>query len=112
MELATEENTVFALEPISRTVPTTMTRITASITAYSAMSCPSSSRHLCINFIEPPLCLFRLFQIERDLVVLCAIVSRVCLGIIAQGHHPELWPDPKFARIPSSTLGHHTLPSG
>src|SRR5689334_1899025 len=39
------ENTLFALDPTSRIVPTTSTRITASITAYSAMSCPSSSAH-------------------------------------------------------------------
>ena len=37
-ELPTLENTLLALEPISRTVPTTITRITASITAYSAIS--------------------------------------------------------------------------
>jgi hypothetical protein len=37
-ELATDENTLLALEPIRRIVPTTITRITASITAYSAMS--------------------------------------------------------------------------
>src|ERR1700746_1589212 len=43
MELAAEENTVLALLPIIRIVPTTITRITASITAYSAMSCPWSS---------------------------------------------------------------------
>ena len=36
--LATCENTLLALLPISRTVPITMTRITASITAYSATS--------------------------------------------------------------------------
>src|SRR5437870_12524039 len=42
-ELATDENAVLALDPISRIVPTPMTRITASITAYSAMSCPSFS---------------------------------------------------------------------
>ena len=40
-ELATEENTLLALEPISRMVPTTITRMTASITAYSAMSWPN-----------------------------------------------------------------------
>src|ERR1700690_4163340 len=45
MELATDENTLFAFVPIRRTVPITITRITASITAYSAMSCPSSLRH-------------------------------------------------------------------
>src|SRR5690242_12251863 len=43
MELATLENTLLALEPIKRIVPTTMTRITANITAYSAISCPCSS---------------------------------------------------------------------
>lgn len=45
IELATLEKVLFALDPISRTVPTTITRMTASITAYSAMSCPSSSCH-------------------------------------------------------------------
>src|SRR5205807_2593969 len=45
IELATLENTVFDLVPTSRMVPTTSTRITANITAYSAMSCPSSSFH-------------------------------------------------------------------
>jgi len=38
MVLATVENTLFAFPPIRRTVPITITRITASITAYSAMS--------------------------------------------------------------------------
>jgi hypothetical protein len=45
IELATEENTLFELEPIKRIVPTTNTRITANITAYSAMSWPRSSVH-------------------------------------------------------------------
>src|SRR5580692_11661774 len=45
MELDTAENTLFALPPIKRIVPTTITRITASITAYSAMSWPCSSDH-------------------------------------------------------------------
>jgi hypothetical protein len=36
--LPTLENTLFAFDPMSRTVPTTITRITASITAYSAIS--------------------------------------------------------------------------
>jgi hypothetical protein len=49
IELATEENTLLALEPISRMVPTTITKITASITAYSAMSCPCSSRQRLIT---------------------------------------------------------------
>jgi hypothetical protein len=38
MELATFEKTVFEFEPISRMVPTTITKMTASMTAYSAMS--------------------------------------------------------------------------
>jgi hypothetical protein len=45
IELATWEKTLLALEPMSRIVPTTMTKITANMTAYSAMSCPASSRH-------------------------------------------------------------------
>lgn len=45
MELATFENTLFALEPIKRMVPTTITRMTANMTAYSAISCPSSPPH-------------------------------------------------------------------
>jgi hypothetical protein len=43
--LPTCENTLLALPPIRRTVPITITRITASITAYSATSCPCSSTH-------------------------------------------------------------------
>jgi hypothetical protein len=43
MELPTWENTLLAFDPISRTVPTTITSITASITAYSAISWPLSS---------------------------------------------------------------------
>jgi len=39
-ELATDEKALFALEPTSRIVPTTSTKITANMTAYSAMSCP------------------------------------------------------------------------
>ena len=42
MLLAACEKTVFALDPMSRIVPTTMTRIIANITAYSAISWPSS----------------------------------------------------------------------
>ena len=42
IELAVEENTLFALPPINRIVPTTKTKMTASITAYSAISWPSS----------------------------------------------------------------------
>src|SRR5208337_1647682 len=43
IELATVENALLALPPIRRTVPITNTRMTASMTAYSAMSCPFSS---------------------------------------------------------------------
>ena len=49
MALPTLENTLFALVPMSRTVPTTITRITASMTAYSAISCPLSSFHRLCN---------------------------------------------------------------
>jgi len=45
IELATAENALFAVDPMSRIVPTTTTRMTASITAYSAMSCASSCNH-------------------------------------------------------------------
>jgi hypothetical protein len=38
IELATDEKTLFELVPINRIVPTTRTRITASMTAYSAIS--------------------------------------------------------------------------
>src|SRR5262249_43285783 len=44
MELATVENTVLEFDPIMRSVPTTIIRITATITAYSAMSCQSSDQ--------------------------------------------------------------------
>src|ERR1700690_1583055 len=54
--LATCENTVLALVPIRRTVPITITRMTASITAYSAMSCPSSSSHR--SLIKPNILIF------------------------------------------------------
>lgn len=37
-ELATAENALFAFEPISLIVPMTITRIAASMTAYSAIS--------------------------------------------------------------------------
>ena len=56
-EAATLENAVLAFDPIRRTVPTTRTRMTASITAYSAMSCPSScdqSRAISLDIFSPP----------------------------------------------------------
>ena len=47
MALPILENTVLAFDPIIRTVPNAMTSTTASMTAYSAMSCPSSQGHNC-----------------------------------------------------------------
>jgi hypothetical protein len=50
IELAVAEKTLLAFEPMSRIVPTTITRMTKSITAYSAMSCPLSSHAMrCIK---------------------------------------------------------------
>jgi hypothetical protein len=40
--LATAENALLAFDPTRRMVPITRTKITANMTAYSAMSCPSS----------------------------------------------------------------------
>src|SRR5215472_15917443 len=54
MELAAAENELLAFEPIKRTVPTTSTRITASMTAYSAMSWPESSDHSLRNILNIP----------------------------------------------------------
>src|SRR6202035_5164753 len=57
MELAACENTLLEFDPIRRTVPTTNTRITANITAYSAMSCPASSvqrRFINSRICSPP----------------------------------------------------------
>ena len=54
MLLETEENTLLAFVPINRIVATTIVRITASMTAYSAMSCPSSPLHsLCRCDMKP-----------------------------------------------------------
>src|SRR6266699_3919360 len=58
MVLATEEKALLAFEPTRRIVPTTNTKITASITAYSAMSCPLSSDQswgrilICLQFLS------------------------------------------------------------
>src|SRR5438046_3743675 len=41
--LEREEKALLACEPTRRMMPTTNTKITASITAYSAISCPLSS---------------------------------------------------------------------
>jgi len=56
--LAVDENTVLAFEPIKRIVPTTMTRITANITAYSAISWASSSN----NTFQKRLIIFHLLS--------------------------------------------------
>jgi hypothetical protein len=45
IELATDENTLLALEPMSRSAPTAIARTTASMMAYSATSWPASSSH-------------------------------------------------------------------
>lgn len=47
MELATDEKTLLALDPIRRSVPTAIARITANMIAYSAMSWAQSSRQSC-----------------------------------------------------------------
>jgi len=53
MELATAEKTLFELPPMSRIVPTTMPRMTANMTAYSAMSWPfCSDQSLAENLIK------------------------------------------------------------
>jgi hypothetical protein len=53
IELAKPENTLFALAPINRIVPTTITRMTASITAYSAMSCALRDGSVCyVNILR------------------------------------------------------------
>src|SRR5262249_52972604 len=57
MELAAAENTLLAFDPSIRIVPMTVTRSTASIIVYSAMSCPSSStqslrRALIVNLLR------------------------------------------------------------
>jgi hypothetical protein len=54
--LAIIENVWSAPAPIIRTVATAIATITLSITAYSATSCPSSSRHNCskIPMIQAP----------------------------------------------------------
>src|SRR5882724_8933242 len=73
--LPTDENTLLALEPISRIVPTTITRITANITAYSATSCPCSSRHtLCNHFAIAAL----LGTTVRPFWVLCPHAAVAC----------------------------------
>src|ERR1700686_3681611 len=80
--LATAENTLFALPPIRRTVPITITSITASITAYSAMSCPSSLRHKCLAKSAIPDS-FEFYggdsRYGRELepVIICALVSQI-----------------------------------
>src|SRR5216684_2723568 len=80
--LATDENTLFALPPMRRTVPITITSITASITAYSAMSCPSSLRHKSLAKSAIPDS-FELYggdsRYGRALepVIICALVSQI-----------------------------------
>ena len=66
--LAVDENTVLALEPIKRIVPTTMTRITANITAYLAISWASSSRNTFqrrLIILPPPVSEVRVANCKR-----------------------------------------------
>lgn len=73
MELAACEKTPLALDPIRRTVPTTSTRITASMTAYSAMSCPWSSDQSRDNRGRTDIvCTFRMEKFED------AIIAQAC----------------------------------
>jgi len=73
--LATVEKALLALEPINRIVPTTSTRMTASITAYSAMSCPSFSTRI---LRRPLITLLPPAQVGRTDGI-------VCLSIPPQG---------------------------
>src|SRR5579871_3540238 len=76
MELATLENTLLALEPIKRMVPTTITRITASITAYSAISCPSCSHQsLRTSFLS-----MSFFLLDRRIEITGMVVREPRLG--------------------------------
>ena len=50
--LAALLNTVLALVPMELTVAVTINRITASIIAYSAMSCPRSSFQICFKVLS------------------------------------------------------------
>jgi hypothetical protein len=72
-ELATDENTLLAFDPIRRIVPTTIARTTASMMAYSAISCPSSSHNLPHTFFM------------RNLVI---IVNEADRGGLAQKQMP------------------------
>src|SRR6202521_3433345 len=80
--LASDENTLFALPPIRRTVPITISSITASITAYSAMSCPSSLRHKSVAK-SVILDSFEIYGGDSrsgralELVIICALVSQI-----------------------------------
>src|SRR5580658_3444518 len=75
MLLAVAENTLFALVPISLTVPITITRITASMTAYSATSCPSSLRHKSLAKC------FILDSFGLLPIALCALVSQIRMAV-------------------------------
>lgn len=68
-ELATLENALLAFDPIKRTVPTTSTRITANITAYSAISCPDSSDQslrISLDICSPPRATRQSLLSEKD----------------------------------------------
>jgi hypothetical protein len=85
IELAVAENTLFALPPINRSVPTTITKMTASITAYSAISCPSSCDQSLprksVTFAPP-----------RDLILYLNVpLSSSSLRFSGKGREPGLW---------------------
>ena len=91
IELATLEKALFELDPIRRIVPTTRTRITASITAYSAISCPASSDQI--------------LRMNSDIISLQS-TSSLCEGSLAIEEHimpqHEALVKCHFARFPQA----------
>jgi hypothetical protein len=82
IELATDEKTLFELPPMSRIVPTTRTRITASITAYSAMSWPScSDQSLFINLAILPSswCCRAIYHAVTERACQIKVVIKLCI---------------------------------
>jgi hypothetical protein len=75
IELPTAAKVLVAFDPMSRTVAATSTRMTAIITAYSAISCPSCCDHnLCIIKHEFPLFLRLLQWLVRGVTEVLAVV--------------------------------------
>src|ERR1700741_3040167 len=99
IELAACEKTVLALEQTSRIVPTTRTRITASMTAYSAMSWPLSSTQ----------------NLTRSVDTVTSFSNQGCADGVAQrlikgsGKHssaPRIVQSSKLMRSPACHSGH------